>query len=168
MGASALWAVAVAGAGWGGVYFAWRLCVDTDTVPCGDICIFESNTEVGGRAATITEEDETLRVYREWRATPQPYEEPRRTVRRPPATREAASHGRRGVWSKIRGTLGIAAAPSRAGFRLARANPLYSVDPFGDEGEDDALLSDAFFGTAGRQTSRTPFLGPEADVESEI
>ena len=48
------------------------------------------------------------------------------------------------------------------------ANPLYSVDPLGGEGEDDALLSDAFFGAAGRQTSRTPFLGPEADVESEI
>ena len=36
------------------------------------------------------------------------------------------------------------------------------------EGEDDALLSDAFFGAAGRQTSRTPFLDVEADIESEI
>ena len=105
---------------------------------------------------------------REWRATPQPSEEPPRTMHRPRATRQAASHGRRGVWPKIRGALGFAAVPSRAGGRLAHANPLYSVDPLGGGGEDDALLSDAFFGAAGRQTSRTPFLGPEADVESEI
>ena len=30
------------------------------------------------------EEDETLRVYREWRAMPQTSEEPRRAVHRPP------------------------------------------------------------------------------------
>ena len=35
--------LAVVGAGWGGVYAAWRLAVDTKTVNASDVCVFEAN-----------------------------------------------------------------------------------------------------------------------------
>lgn len=43
------YAVAIVGAGVSGVYAAWRLCVDTNTVPIGDVVILEASDRVGGR-----------------------------------------------------------------------------------------------------------------------
>ena len=45
--------LAVVGAGWGGAYFAWRLAVDTATVPANETCVFEANGRVGGRIYSI-------------------------------------------------------------------------------------------------------------------
>eukprot|EP01059_Diplonema_ambulator_P000996 TRINITY_DN1076_c0_g3_i1.p1 TRINITY_DN1076_c0_g3~~TRINITY_DN1076_c0_g3_i1.p1 ORF type:complete len:475 (+),score=177.95 TRINITY_DN1076_c0_g3_i1:50-1474(+) len=45
--------VSVVGAGWGGVYFAWRLAVDTRRYKASDVCVFEANDRVGGRVYTV-------------------------------------------------------------------------------------------------------------------
>eukprot|EP01050_Picozoa_sp_SAG11_P023105 SAG11_NODE_4552_length_1852_cov_7.759270_1_plen_540_part_00 len=45
--------LAIVGAGPGGVYTAWRLAVDTKTVPPTDICIFERAQRVGGRTFSL-------------------------------------------------------------------------------------------------------------------
>ena len=42
-------ALAIIGGGPGGVYTAWRLAVDTNTIKPSDICIFERAQRVGGR-----------------------------------------------------------------------------------------------------------------------
>jgi hypothetical protein len=42
--------VSIVGAGYGGAYFAWRLCVDSDTFACDDVCVFEANQRAGGRS----------------------------------------------------------------------------------------------------------------------
>eukprot|EP00928_Gymnodinium_smaydae_P031409 TRINITY_DN23057_c0_g1_i1.p1 TRINITY_DN23057_c0_g1~~TRINITY_DN23057_c0_g1_i1.p1 ORF type:complete len:549 (-),score=78.90 TRINITY_DN23057_c0_g1_i1:67-1635(-) len=47
--------VAVIGAGWSGVYWAWRLGVDAAFVPSGQICVFEAYARVGGRTYTVSE-----------------------------------------------------------------------------------------------------------------
>ena len=38
--------LAVVGAGWGGAYSAWRLSVDTGTIPASDVCVFEANARL--------------------------------------------------------------------------------------------------------------------------
>jgi hypothetical protein len=40
----------VVGGGWGGAYFAYRMCVDTETIACENVCVFEANQRFGGRA----------------------------------------------------------------------------------------------------------------------
>lgn len=46
--------LAVVGAGWGGVYFAWRAAVDSGAVAAaGDVCVFEANGRVGGRVFSV-------------------------------------------------------------------------------------------------------------------
>jgi len=45
--------LAVVGAGWGGVYSAWRLSIDTQTVKADNVCVFETNGRVGGRIYSI-------------------------------------------------------------------------------------------------------------------
>jgi len=45
--------LAVIGAGWGGVYTAWRLAIDTDTIRASDVCVFEANGRVGGRVFSV-------------------------------------------------------------------------------------------------------------------
>lgn len=45
--------LAVVGAGWGGVYAAWRLAVDTPSVDARRICLFEANGRVGGRVFSV-------------------------------------------------------------------------------------------------------------------
>ena len=45
--------LAVVGAGWGGAYTAWRLAVDTQTIPAADVCVFEANGRVGGRIYSL-------------------------------------------------------------------------------------------------------------------
>ncbi|KAJ9453704.1 hypothetical protein DIPPA_04594 [Diplonema papillatum] len=45
--------IGIAGAGYSGIYFAWRLAVDTETYDASDICIFEKNGRVGGRIFTV-------------------------------------------------------------------------------------------------------------------
>lgn len=45
--------VAIVGAGIGGVYTAWRLTVDTNTVTANHVCIFEAKSRPGGRIATV-------------------------------------------------------------------------------------------------------------------
>eukprot|EP01064_Diplonema_japonicum_P016839 TRINITY_DN2487_c0_g1_i4.p1 TRINITY_DN2487_c0_g1~~TRINITY_DN2487_c0_g1_i4.p1 ORF type:complete len:496 (+),score=131.76 TRINITY_DN2487_c0_g1_i4:60-1490(+) len=45
--------VSVAGAGFSGVYFAWRLAVDTHRVAASDVCIFEANARIGGRLYSV-------------------------------------------------------------------------------------------------------------------
>eukprot|EP01047_Picozoa_sp_COSAG01_P012102 COSAG01_NODE_538_length_15761_cov_8.160388_6_plen_523_part_00 len=50
--------LAVVGAGWGGAYFAYRMCVDTDTIDCSDVCVFEANDRLGGRAYSEPIEEE--------------------------------------------------------------------------------------------------------------
>ena len=53
--------VAVVGAGYGGAYFAWRLCVDSATYACSEVCVFEANERVGGRGyTTVTEGTDAL------------------------------------------------------------------------------------------------------------
>jgi hypothetical protein len=42
--------VTVVGGGWGGAYFAYRMCVDSEAVPCEEVCVFEANQRFGGRA----------------------------------------------------------------------------------------------------------------------
>ena len=55
--------VAVVGGGWGGAYFAYRMCVDSATVDCADVCVFEANARLGGRAySTRIEDDPTIKV----------------------------------------------------------------------------------------------------------
>ncbi|CAK0894494.1 unnamed protein product [Prorocentrum cordatum] len=54
--------VAVVGAGWAGVYSAWRLAVDagpasTGGVPAGQVCVFEAYRRPGGRTYTTQIED---------------------------------------------------------------------------------------------------------------
>eukprot|EP01065_Artemidia_motanka_P024582 TRINITY_DN2943_c0_g1_i3.p1 TRINITY_DN2943_c0_g1~~TRINITY_DN2943_c0_g1_i3.p1 ORF type:complete len:193 (+),score=44.91 TRINITY_DN2943_c0_g1_i3:55-579(+) len=46
-------AVSVAGAGWSGVYFAWRLAVDLKRVSAADVCIFEATERIGGRVYSV-------------------------------------------------------------------------------------------------------------------
>lgn len=48
----------IIGAGWSGVYWAWRLGVDAKIVPSDHICIFEAYGRIGGRTYTIHEEGE--------------------------------------------------------------------------------------------------------------
>lgn len=45
--------LSVVGAGWSGVYFSWRLAVDTSTLPASSVCVFEANGRVGGRIDSI-------------------------------------------------------------------------------------------------------------------
>lgn len=45
--------LAVVGAGWGGVYAAWRLAVDTKTIDASKVCVFEANGRVGGRVYSL-------------------------------------------------------------------------------------------------------------------
>ncbi|KAJ9471077.1 hypothetical protein DIPPA_09692 [Diplonema papillatum] len=45
--------IGIAGAGYSGIYFAWRLAIDTETYDASDICIFEKNGRVGGRIFTV-------------------------------------------------------------------------------------------------------------------
>jgi protoporphyrinogen oxidase len=45
--------LAVVGAGWGGVYAAWRLAIDTKTIPARGVCVFEANGRVGGRVFSV-------------------------------------------------------------------------------------------------------------------
>eukprot|EP00965_Chrysotila_dentata_P246130 6206976-Pleurochrysis_carterae.AAC.1 len=44
---------AVVGAGWGGVYAAWRLGVDTGAIDPAAMCVFEANGRVGGRVYSL-------------------------------------------------------------------------------------------------------------------
>ena len=45
--------LAIIGGGPGGLYTAWRLAVDTKTVPAASICIFERAERVGGRTFSL-------------------------------------------------------------------------------------------------------------------
>ena len=45
--------VAVVGAGFSGIYFAWRLGIDLGAYDPSEICIFETNSRLGGRAYTV-------------------------------------------------------------------------------------------------------------------
>jgi len=45
---------AVVGAGWAGIYAAWRLTVDTHSVEASDLCLFEARSSVGGRTYGIS------------------------------------------------------------------------------------------------------------------
>lgn len=45
--------LAVVGAGWGGVYAAWRLAIDTKTISARGVCVFEANGRVGGRVFSV-------------------------------------------------------------------------------------------------------------------
>lgn len=45
--------IAVIGASWSAAYFAWRLAIDSKTVPASSICVFEANGRVGGRIDSI-------------------------------------------------------------------------------------------------------------------
>ena len=45
--------LAVVGAGWGGVYAAWRMSIDTTTVSPDRVCVFEANGRVGGRILSV-------------------------------------------------------------------------------------------------------------------
>lgn len=45
----------VIGAGIGGIYSAWRLAIDTATIPPQQICIFEAKARPGGRILTVTD-----------------------------------------------------------------------------------------------------------------
>ena len=45
--------LAVVGAGWGGVYLAYRLAVDTHTINASSVCVFEANGRAGGRIFSI-------------------------------------------------------------------------------------------------------------------
>ena len=45
--------LAVIGAGWGGVYFAWRLAVDAKLMNASSVCVFEANGRAGGRIFSI-------------------------------------------------------------------------------------------------------------------
>ena len=45
--------LAVIGAGWGGVYFAWRLAVDSKLLNTSYVCVFEANGRVGGRVFSV-------------------------------------------------------------------------------------------------------------------
>jgi len=49
--------VSVVGAGWGGVYTAWRLAVDTQRVPADRVCVFEAFRRNGGRTYSIRFQD---------------------------------------------------------------------------------------------------------------
>ena len=46
--------VVVVGAGWGGIYFAWRLAVDSASLAAKDICIYEASGRLGGRVLSVT------------------------------------------------------------------------------------------------------------------
>lgn len=48
--------VGIIGAGPGGVYYAWRISVDTKSVAPADVCIFERSQRVGGRTHTLYEQ----------------------------------------------------------------------------------------------------------------
>ena len=52
--------ISIAGAGWGGVYFAWRLAVDTQKVDARKICIFEANSRIGGRVYSVNAQVEDI------------------------------------------------------------------------------------------------------------
>ena len=59
-------ALTVVGGGWGGAYFAYRMCVDTNTIDCAEVCVFESNTRFGGRAYSTPlqgEDDQPFPLY---------------------------------------------------------------------------------------------------------
>lgn len=45
--------VAIIGGGWSGAYFAWRIAVDTATVPASEVCVFEATERTGGRIYSI-------------------------------------------------------------------------------------------------------------------
>mmetsp|Transcript_127194 Transcript_127194/g.283575 ORF Transcript_127194/g.283575 Transcript_127194/m.283575 type:complete len:544 (+) Transcript_127194:62-1693(+) len=47
--------VGIIGAGWSGVYWAWRLGIDAAVVPAREICIFEAYGRVGGRTYSVSE-----------------------------------------------------------------------------------------------------------------
>jgi len=47
--------VGIVGAGWSGIYWAWRVGVDAKVVPAGEVCIFEAYARVGGRTYTVEE-----------------------------------------------------------------------------------------------------------------
>jgi len=48
----------VVGGGWGGAYFAYRMCIDTDTISCEEVCVFEANERFGGRAYSTAVNEE--------------------------------------------------------------------------------------------------------------
>mmetsp|Transcript_16142 Transcript_16142/g.24248 ORF Transcript_16142/g.24248 Transcript_16142/m.24248 type:complete len:295 (-) Transcript_16142:8-892(-) len=45
--------IVVVGAAWSGVYFAWRLAVDSGVVNASEVCIFEASGRVGGRVDSV-------------------------------------------------------------------------------------------------------------------
>ena len=48
---------AVVGAGWAGVYAAWRLAVDAKMLPAQGVCLFEAREKAGGRTMSVHLED---------------------------------------------------------------------------------------------------------------
>ena len=46
-------ATAVVGAGWAGIYAAWRLVVDAGALAPGDLCLFEARGKPGGRTYSV-------------------------------------------------------------------------------------------------------------------
>ena len=46
--------LAVVGAGWGGVYFAWRLGIELMAIDPSNICVFEVNGRLGGRIYSVS------------------------------------------------------------------------------------------------------------------
>lgn len=45
--------LSVVGAGWGGVYFAWRLGIELLAIDPANICVFEANGRLGGRIYSV-------------------------------------------------------------------------------------------------------------------
>jgi len=48
--------IVVIGAGWSGVYFAWRLTLDFPVYAAHQVCIFEANYRIGGRVYSYNSE----------------------------------------------------------------------------------------------------------------